>query len=528
MDGSRKSGRGGQTIAIDPVSRIEGHLKVEVVVDGGRVQEARCSGTLFRGFENILVGRYPVDAVRLTQRVCGVCPVVHGSASAMGLDEALGVAAQVPENGRLVRNLILASNFLQSHILHFFTLTALDFVDVTAAADYAGGESDLAALREFLVRRTLEPFVPRYEGDYRCDKKTNVNLVRGYLKALQVRRTCHEMITIFGGKMPHEIGIVPGGVTGQVTADKIASFMGKLQEVRAFVDDVYIPAVFTVAGAYGDYFDIGAGCGRFLSYGGFNLDNASTDLLSRHRLLPAGYLDAAGNLTRVAPEKIGEEVACSRYAAECAAPPAEGKTIPQPAKPGAYSWLKAPRYDGAPAEVGPLARTLVAYAGGQPAVKREVDAALAAAKVPASKLPSVLGRHLARALEARILAAAMQDWLKDLRPGEPAAVALTIPEEGRGAGLLEGPRGALGHWVSIRGRVIDRYQLVVPTTWNGSPRDAAGTPGPIEQALLGAKVKDPANPFEIVRIVRSFDPCLACAVHAVTVRGVGSRNCRIV
>ncbi|MGB2966994.1 MAG: nickel-dependent hydrogenase large subunit, partial [Phycisphaerae bacterium] len=200
---------------------------------------------------------------------------------------------------------------------------------------------------------------------------------------------------------------------------------------------------------------------------------------------------------------------------ECAGAPPEGKTIPQPDKKGAYSWLKAPRYDGAPAEVGPLARALVAHAAGDAVVKREVDAALKAAGVGAAKLPSVLGRHLARALETRIVAKAMSDWLGELAPGEPAAVELAIPQEGRGAGLTDAPRGALGHWIGIKDKVIGHYQLVVPTTWNASPRDADGTPGPMEQALLGTKVKDRDNPFEVVRIIRSFDPCLACSVHLV-------------
>ena len=188
-------------------------------------------------------------------------------------------------------------------------------------------------------------------------------------------------------------------------------------------------------------------------------------------------------------------------------------------KQGAYSWLKAPRYDGAPAEVGPLARAMVAYAANDKVVKPEIDATLKAAGFSADKLPSVLGRHLARALECRIIISAMTDWLKQLTPGEPAAVPLTIPEEGQGAGLTDAPRGALGHWIQIKNKVIDRYQLVVPTTWNGSPRDADGTPGPMEQALLGTRVKDRDNPFEIVRIIRSFDPCLACSVHVLTASG---------
>ena len=507
------------TITIDPITRIEGHMKVEAVVDGGAVREARCSGTLFRGFETILSGRHPLDAVRITQRVCGVCPAVHGTASAMGLDEALGVAERVPDNGRIVRNLILGSNYLQSHILHFFALAALDYVDVTAAADYAGGESDLVAVRAFLGRGALAPFTPRYEGDYRCDKAANLDLLRAYLKALQARRTCHEMLAVFGGKMPHNVAVVPGGVTAAVTTDKIATFYGKLQEVAAFVADVYLPTIFTVARAYGDYFDIGRGCGRFLSYGVFDLDASSSDSLARRRLLVRGVAEAGGRLAPVEAAKIREDVAHSRYTADCAAPPAEGKTVPDPEKAGAYSWIKAPRYDGRPAEVGPLARAMVAYAAGDAVYKPEIEAALKAAGLAAPRLVSVLGRHLARALECRILVRVLADWLQELRPGEPAAVPLAIPQEGTGAGLVDGPRGALGHWVQIQNQVISRYQLVVPTTWNGSPRDAAGTPGPIEQALQGTKVKDRDNPFELVRIVRSFDPCLACSVHVLTARG---------
>jgi len=522
--GAKKARPHASTITIDPVTRIEGHMKVEAVVDGGEVKEARCSGTLFRGFENILVGRHPLDAVRLTQRVCGVCPTSHGTASALCLDAALGVADQVPDNGRIVRNLLLGCNFLQSHILHFFALAALDYVDVTAVADYDGPESELKAVRSFLGRGALAPFVPRYEGDYRADTQTNIGLVRAYLKALHIRRTCHEMLCIFGGKMPHNIGIVPGGVTGDVTPDKVATFMGKLAEIQDFVNDVYLPTIMTVAGAYADYFGIGAGCRRFLAYGVFPL-SAKAD---GARLLPSGLIDADGSPAALDRDRIAEDVTHSRYAAECAAAPAQGKTVPEPHKDGAYSWLKAPRYDGAPAEVGPLARGMVAYAAGDEVFKPEIDAALQAAGAGPEVLPSVLGRHLARALETRIVARVMMDWLGELVPGDPVAAPLTIPDEGEGAGLTAAPRGALGHWIQIRNKVIDRYQLVVPTTWNGSPRDADGTPGPIEQALEGTRIKDPDNPFEIVRIVRSFDPCLACSVHVMTARGTPRGVYRIV
>ncbi|NQU76459.1 MAG: nickel-dependent hydrogenase large subunit [Planctomycetes bacterium] len=509
----------GKTIVIDPVTRIEGHMKVEVVVDGGLVRDARCSGTMFRGFERIMQGRHPLDAVRLVQRVCGVCPVVHASASAMALDEALGLALKITKNGRVVRNLMLASNFVQSHILHFFTLAALDYADVTALADYDGDESDLTAARTFLERGDLAPFAPRYEGDYRCTKQENQQLVRNYLRALHVRRTTHEMLAIFGGKMPHDVGIVPGGVTSEVSADKIAAFSGKLAEVRAFVEDAYIPSVMLVASRYGDHFDFGAGCKRYLSYGTFDLESGQTDPLKRKRLLAAGMLDTNGKLHKVDAGLISEQVSFSRYKDSCSGHPSQGTTCPSPEKEGAYSWIKAPRYDGKPAEVGPLARTLVGYAAGCADVKADVNAALSAAGLSAEKLHSVLGRHLARALETRQLCNAMAGWLEELTAGEPTAVELSIPEEAEGVGLLDGPRGSLGHWLQIKDKKIDRYQLVVPTTWNGSPRGDDDTPGPIEHALIGSTVKDAENPFEVVRIVRSFDPCLACSVHMLTARG---------
>ena len=529
MHGShpRTHDENGKTVVIDPITRIEGHMKVEAIVDGGVVKDARCCGTMFRGFERILVGRHPLDAVRLTQRVCGVCPTAHASASAFCLDQALGVDAQVPDNGRIVRNLIFGSNFLQSHILHFFTLAALDYVDVAALADYDGSDSELKAVKEFIDRGELAPFFPRYEGDYRCSKEENRTLVANYLKALHIRRTAHEMLCIFGGKMPHNIAIVPGGVTSDVTADKVAAFAGKLVEIKAFIEDHYIPSVFMVAGRYGDHFEIGAGCKRYLSYGAFDLDAEQTDPLKRNRLLPAGLL-ADGKLCDVDAGNIVEHVAHSRYDESCAAAPSEGSTCPEPDKEGAYTWLKAPRYDGAPAEVGPLARTLVAYTAGDPTVKADVEAALSAAGLTADKLHSVLGRHLARALEARWVCDAMANWVEELKPGEPAAVELSIPNDGQGAGLTDAPRGSLGHWIQIKDRKIDRYQLVVPTTWNASPRDAEGTPGPIEQALIGERVKDTENPFEVVRIVRAFDPCLACAVHVLTARGDKIGEYRIV
>ncbi len=494
-------------IIIDPVTRIEGHIKIETKVENGVVVEAKSSGTLFRGFEIILQGRDPRDAPQLVQRICGVCPQVHATASVLGLDDAFGLADRIPKNGRLIRNLLLGSEFIHSHLLHFYHLAALDYVDPAAAAEYEGSDPDLRSLRGFIERGKLEPFLPRYEGDYRLSSQVNRELVAHYAKALEMRRKAHEMLAIFGGKVPHSCSAVPGGVTQVPTIDKMTSFLWHLNEIRDFIDEAYIPDVITVAEGYGDYFEIGAGCGNLLSYGLF-------DLGDKKRLLQGGI--ASRDMTQGGFDagKIAEEVGRSWYASSSGARhPSQGETIPQPGKEGAYSWLKAPRYDGQVYEVGPLARVMVNYLAGNEAVKGLVDSLLSYFKASPQALFSVLGRHAARALECKYIADSMANWVLELEPGGPVFVEYEIPEEARGAGLTDAPRGALGHWVTIKDKKIANYQCVVPTTWNASPRDGKGQPGPMEQALTGLKVADEENPLEVMRVVHSFDLCLACAVH---------------
>lgn len=501
-----------RTIVIDPVTRIEGHLKIEAVVDDGVVKEARSTGTLFRGIELILQGRDPRDAPRITQRICGVCPTAHATASTFALDEAFGIADRIPTDGRVIRNLIFGCNFIQSHVLHFYHLAALDYVDVTAVAGYEGIDRGLLAAKEFLSRGELGPFVPRYEGDYRFPADVSQTLASHYVQAFEIRRKAHELLAMFGGKMPHNVGIVPGGVTQTAEVDLIAAFLWRLNELRHFIDHVYIPDVLEVARAYGDYAEIGAGCGDFISYGGFPLGTG--------RFLEAGTIGADLVPAELDVAKITESIAHSWYAdGEDALHPSEGRTAPAPTKGGGYSWLKAPRYDGRVHEGGPLARMLVNYGRGNDQVKGLIDHVLGTLDLQPAALNSVLGRHAARAVECKIVADAMADWILDLVPGGPVYAPYEIPDEGEGAGLTAAPRGALGHWVRLKDGVIDHYQCVVPTTWNASPKDEQGNPGPIEQAIVGTPIKDEENPFEIVRIVRSFDPCMACAVHTITPRG---------
>ena len=457
-------------ITIDPVTRVEGHLKITVEVNDGKVTDAYSSGTLWRGIEVILKGRDPRDAGQITQRICGVCPMAHGTASILCLDDAFKV--EVPDNGRIIRNLMLGANHLQSHILHFYHLAALDYVTGPA----------------------IPPFVPRYQGDFRLPPRVNDAYVAHYLQALEMRKKAHEMLAIWGGRMPPQTAMVVGGVTCVPTVDKIAAFLWRLREIRAFVNDVYIPDVLGVADAYADYKKIGAGYGNLLAYGGFPLDSQNkTKLFKAGRFTKDRVLDFDVN-------SVTEDVKYSRYkSANTGKKPSEGMTEPDAEKEGSYSWLKAPRYEGQPYEVGPLARMWVNgdYRQGI----------------------SVIDRHAARALEAKKIADAMEEWVLQLKPGQPACAESKLPDSAEGAGLTEGARGALGHWIKIVNKKIDNYQAVVPTTWNCSPRDDKDVRGPVEEALCGTRIVDTDNPLEVVRIVRSFDPCIACAVHLIEPSG---------
>jgi hydrogenase large subunit len=482
------------TVMVDPLTRIEGHLWVEAVVEDGVVAEARTSGTLYRGFEQILVGREPLDAVQLVQRFCGVCPTAHAVASSQCLDQALGIVP--PDNGRVIRNLIQGANYIQSHILHFYHLAALDFV--------RGPE--------------FPPFVPRYEADYRLPRHTSDEIVDHYVQALHVRLKAHEMSAVFSGKMPHCASVVPGGVTVTPVVDKITTFLWRLRELRDFIANVYLPDVLTIAEVYRDCADLGVGTRRFLSYGAFDLDN-QPDVTRRRRFFPMGRV-CEGRSEPVDAAKIAEDVKSSWYRSPSHLHPAVGETVPDPAKKGAYSWLKAPRYDGLSYEVGPAARAMVAYAAnGDSAHVKALDEALGHLRLEPTQLASVMGRHLARAVETRVLADAMADWVLEIKLDQPVCVPHALPAAATGQGLWDASRGALGHWISIAQKKIERYQAVVPTTWNASPRDDRNQPGAIELALAGTPVPDPQNPFAVARIVRSFDPCVACAVHLVTPRG---------
>jgi Ni,Fe-hydrogenase I large subunit len=509
-----------KTVTLNPVTRIEGHLSIHAETEpistaeakGFRVKQSWCEGEMFRGFENILAGRDPLDAQQITQRICGVCPISHAIASVRAQEMAYGIVPN--KNGRLLQNLIQAANYLHSHVLHFYHLAALDFVDVKSVLQYTGSNKLLTNLRAWVENALSRedvfpaaPFLPRFEAKYVKDLDENMKLLTHYVEALELRKLCHEMGAVFGARLPHSTAIVPGGCTQTPTMEDVLGYSSRAKKVLAFIRDVYIPDLLGVAGEFPEYFEIGQSCGNFLSFGVFPLDDQGRKFIESGVVIDGKWesLDEA---------VITEEVGYSKYSSSSGLHPTKGQTDPAPGKAKAYSWLKAPRYRGQVMEVGPLARLLVDYHNPKLSqFKKEVDDFLASISLPIEKMHSVLGRHVARGLEALRLAQQIQEWLPQIDLGVQAVVDFDIPKQASGVGLTEAPRGALGHWLAIDNYRIQRYQCIVPTTWNCSPRDDKGQPGPVEQAIEGTLVENPAQPMEVGRIVRSFDPCLACAIH---------------
>lgn len=558
-------------IVLDPVTRIEGHLRIEAEVAGGAVSDAWSSGTMFRGIELIVRNRDPREAWLWTQRICGVCTMVHALASVRAVENALHI--EVPNNARLVRNIIAATQHIQDHVIHFYHLHALDWVDVTSAlkADPARTSQLAESISEWpkssttyfkgvldrvtklVESKQLSLFSSGYWGHpaYQLPPEANLMAVAHYLEALEFQRDFIRIHAVLGGKNPHLQTFLVGGMTTSMDVnepnaplnperfDLIAQIA---KSAKTFVDQVLIPDVLAVAGVYKDWFAIGAGPGNYLSYGAFPQGKiGETDKYFQ----PQGVIlnNDLSKVYPVDPGKVAEYVTHSWYeygdGDQAAKAPAVGETNPKYTGPKPpydfldvdqkYSWLKAPRYDDQVMEVGPLSRMLVSYAAGNQETKTMIDGVLAKFNAPPTALFSTLGRIAARALETQLLANHLVEWIEELR-GNMNSGDLTMfngekwdpstwPDSVRGYGLFEAPRGSLGHWVEIENRVIKNYQAVVPTTWNAGPRDAKGQRGPYETALLKTPIADPERPLEILRTLHSFDPCLACAVHVVDARG---------
>jgi hydrogenase large subunit len=564
-------------IVVDPVTRIEGHLRIEAEVDGGRVTNAWSSSTMFRGIELILQGRDPRDAWAFTQRICGVCTTVHAIASIRAVEDAIG--AIPPPNARVLRNLIIGAQCVQDHVVHFYHLHALDWVDVVSALSADPAETATLAqslsdwhdasptyfkkikerLKGFVDRGQLGPFANAYWGHpaYKLPPAANLMAVAHYLEALEWQREFIKLHAILGGKNPHLQSFLVGGMATPIDPNSqaalnistIASLRKLIAGAREFVHRVYIPDLLAVASFYKDWAGYGAGVGNYLVYGEYPLDDGKQPKL----FLPRGVIrnrDLA-HVEKLDPEKITEQVKHSWYAYPggdgVALHPSRGETKPTYTGPkppyqrldtsAKYSWLKSPRYDGLPMEVGPLARMLVAYASGHEQVKALVGTVLGKLGVGPEALFSTLGRVAARGIETAILVDKLGDWVDELAENmgrgelrihdndkwDPSS----WPASATGAGFHEAPRGALGHWVHIENGKIARYQCIVPSTWNAGPRDAKEAPGPYESALVGTPVADPEQPIEILRTVHSFDPCMACGVHVVDPKGTALARVKV-
>ena len=560
-----------QTVVVDPVTRIEGHLRIEADTDAaGNIQRASSSGTMVRGIETILKGRDPRDAWAFAQRICGVCTLVHGMASVRAVEDALGY--DIPPNAQLIRNLMSAAQFVHDHVMHFYHLHALDWVDVVSALEADPRKTSALAqsisswpksspgyfadvkkrLKGFVESGQLGIFANGYWGHpgYKLPPEANLMATAHYLEALEWQREVVKLHAIFGGKNPHPNFAVGGAPTaisvesdsaGATAVDMsgLETVQNVIRSMKAFVEQVYVPDTLAIAGYYKDWFRQGEGIGNFMTYGDFpekGMDDPSSFLIPSGVILNRD-LSRVHELDPNDPEQIQEFVSHSWYdysvGKDQGLHPYDGETElnytgPKPPydhldPDASYSWMKSPRWRGHPVEVGPLARVLMLYGTGHEQTRELVDSSLRRLDLPTDALFSTMGRTAARTLESQVIVDQMQTWFDNLigniRDGDVSTHNDALwepsswPKKAQGVGFMEAPRGALAHYIVIEDEEIANYQAVVPSTWNAGPRDAQGQDGPYEASLRDHQLHDPEQPLEILRTIHSFDPCIACAVH---------------
>ena len=567
-------------VVVDPITRIEGHLRIEAQMNGDQIAEAFSSGTMVRGIEIILRGRDPRDAWAFAQRICGVCTLVHGIASVRAVENALDY--EIPKNAQLIRNLMIGAQYVHDHVMHFYHLHALDWVDVVSAlsadpkatsqlaqsiSKYSKSSPGYFAdmqnkIKTFVEGGQLGIFAKAYWGHpaYKLPPEANLMAVAHYLEALSWQRDVAKLHTIFGGKNPHPnflVGGVPCPIDlnsdSAINAARLSTVQGIINQMRDFVDQVYVPDTLAIASFYKDWGAQGEGLGNFMSYGDFpetGMNDPSTLLFPRGAILNRD-LSTIHEVDLDAEDEVQEFVAHSWYqygdGKDAGLHPYAGETEfaydgPEPPYEhldvdNSYSWLKSPRWKGHAMEVGPLARVLMLYANGHEQTQELVNYTLKTLNVPVEALFSTLGRTAARTLETKVVADNMQTWydnlLGNIRAGETRTFNEKLWEPSswqkncQGVGFTEAPRGGLAHWIVIEDEKIANYQAVVPSTWNAGPRDAKGQPGAYEAALAGHYLHDPKQPIEILRTIHSFDPCIACAVHVTDPNGEELVNIKI-
>jgi quinone-reactive Ni/Fe-hydrogenase large subunit len=555
-------------IIVDPITRIEGHLRIEVEIDENNViKNAFASSTLWRGLETIVKNRDPRDAGFLMQRICGVCTFSHYRAGIEAVEDALDITP--PLNAKLTRSLMNQALFMHDHLVHFYHLHGLDWVDITSALEadvakaskeafkytkypIATGENDLLKVKdrvkEFAARGELGPFANAYWGHetFKLTPEQNLIALSHYLKALEVQRTAAQLMAMFGGKQPHPQSLTVGGVTcvmDLLDPSRMSEYLTKYKEVANFIEHAYYADILMAGKAYANEPSVTAQAGtmNFMS-------NEEMQLNKSEFLFDTGII-LNGDLSKVHPineDLITEEATHSWYKDDEPLHPYDGKTNPNYTgmseamtigaegkevhskvidEKGKYSWIKSPRYDGKAMEVGPLASVLVSYASGNEKIVKIVDKFLKETGLPTQALFTTLGRTAARALQVKAIIdnglETFDTLIENLKVDQETYTTYKIDKDKEYKGRFIGdvPRGMLSHWIRIKNGVVENYQAVVPSTWNAGPEDSTGLKGPYESNLIGLKVKDITQPLEIIRVIHSFDPCIACAVHVMDTKG---------
>ncbi len=549
-------------IVIDPITRIEGHLRAEVEVDeDGVVQDAFVSGQLFRGIEVILKGRDPRDAGLLAGRICGVCTNSHFRAAVSSVEDAYSL--ELPKNAEIIRDLMAMALFIQDHVVHFYHLHSLDFVDITSALNadpkltskeahkyhkkpfrnsHSHYEAVLEKLAKFVKAGKLGPFSNGYWGhsDYRLSPEQNLVMISHYLEALKFQTTISKAVAIFGGKTPHPQSIVVGGVTSvadMLNPQRLNDYLFIIKNAKDFIDRAYLPDAKLLSIAYRDEIKAGVGRanGNFLSVGGYEFDD--------RKLFCSGVIHNHDfeNIAEFDESKITEEIDRAWYKDEPLDNEVEYTDLNEDGSlktarnDDKYSWIKAPRYDGQVMETGPLARVLISYKRDNTLIKSFVDEFLEDTDLELMDLSTTVGRNAARAIETGYICEyifkLVSQLIQNIKYYDVDTWAKfdfeKLKKETKGRAFFEVPRGTLSHFVSIKGAKIENFSVIAPTTWNATPKNFDGVRGAYEEALVGLKIQDTSKPLEVLRVLHSFDPCLACAVHVIDSKGKELSRCQI-
>ncbi len=549
-----------RTITVDPVTRIEGHLRIDCDIENGHVSKAWSSGQMWRGIETILQGRDPRDAWLYTQRICGVCTTVHAIASVRAVENALDL--EIPVNAQYIRNMIIAAHGIHDHIVHFYHLSALDWVDVVSAlsadAEAASklaqslspwpnnGALEFKAVQDrlagFVQSGQLGIFANGYWGHKAMKLPPEVNLIAAahYLEAFEYQRKANQIVSILGNKTPHIQNLAVGGVTNAINPDnqatinmeRLAYVKALMDDVESFIRDVYLVDLAVVGALYADWLPYGAGVMNYLSVPDFPMDTKGTQFGTPGGYIPKGDIAKLRQITSFNDsffeDNVKESIKHAWYDGDWNRHPYKEDTLPNYTdfdRDGKYSWVKSPSFLDEPAQVGPLANVLVMYAAGHKPTQTyanlalEKISAIAKTEVGLGALHSTLGRHAARCVRTNVLYDVLKDNYNALVAGIASGDMETFnppvfPKgEQSGFGFHEAPRGTLSHWVVIKDGKIKNYQAVVPSTWNAGPRNQDDKAGPYEASLVGNPIADPERPLEVLRTIHSFDPCLACAIH---------------